>query len=141
MTQEKLEQDVRQIPLTERLSRANEMIAQMCKQGRPPKMTIPVRWDDEDFFIGVTLRDAVEQLNQEQTWIEGQPPQEVEVAWLLLDADEGLRAVKLGVFDDDGTWSEAADWKGESYNNVIDCPIIGWRSFELPKPPRYSLKR
>lgn len=58
MTQEKLEQDVRQIPLTERLSRANEMIAQMCKQGRPPKMTIPIRWDDEDFYIGVTLRDA-----------------------------------------------------------------------------------
>lgn len=135
MTQEKLEQDVRQMPLIERLSKSNEMIAQMCKQGRPPKMTIPVQSDDEDFFIGITLRDAAEQLKQQRPWFDGKPPQEVVVAWLLLEVDEGLRAVRLGVFDDDGTWSEAGDWKGESYNNAIDSPIIGWMPFELPTPP------
>lgn len=69
-------------------------------------------------------------------WNNGTPPPEIEVAWLLLEVAEGIRAVRLGVFDDDGTWSEAGDWKGESYGNVIDCPIVGWQSFELPKPPK-----
>ena len=90
----------------------------------------------QDAWNAAITARSFEQLNQKQSWIEGQPPQEAEVAWLLLDVDEGLRAVKLGVFDDDGTWSEAGDWKGESYNNVIDSPIIGWMPFELPTPPR-----
>jgi hypothetical protein len=29
----------------------------MCSEGRPPKMSIPVQWNDDDFFICTTLRD------------------------------------------------------------------------------------
>lgn len=58
-TQELLEQKVRESgSLVERLESCRARIAAMCKEGRPPKMTIPVQWDDDDFFISVTLKDA-----------------------------------------------------------------------------------
>lgn len=61
MTHEDLVKQVRDsAPLLDRLDTCHEMIGQMCKNGRPPKMTIPVRWDDEDFFIATTLEDARE---------------------------------------------------------------------------------
>lgn len=63
-TTDQLEARIRQVPLTERLKMANSMISKMCGQGRPPKMTIPVQWDDEDFFISVTLRDAIEEIER-----------------------------------------------------------------------------
>lgn len=81
-------------------------------------------------------RGGVYQVGTAQPWTEGLPPNEVEIAWLLLQQSEDLRIVKLAVYDDDGTWSEAGDWKGESYKDVIDLPIIGWLPFELPKPPK-----
>jgi len=64
--QEQLEATVRQTPLKERLTLADEMIGQMCSQGRPPKMTIPVQATDEDFFIGVTLRDARAEIERQK---------------------------------------------------------------------------
>ncbi len=30
----------------------------MCSEGRPPRMTIPVQYDDDDFYISTTLSDA-----------------------------------------------------------------------------------
>lgn len=60
-THEDLVKQIREsAPLIERLDKCHEMIGKMCANGRPPKMTIPVRWDDEDLFIATTLQDAVE---------------------------------------------------------------------------------
>ena len=57
--QEELEGIVRESgSLVERLEMCRARIAAMCKEGRPPKMTIPVQWNDDDFFISVTLKDA-----------------------------------------------------------------------------------
>ena len=60
MRQEDLEKLVRESgTLAERLIECRERIGKMCKEGRPPKMTIPVQWHDDDFFISVTLQDAI----------------------------------------------------------------------------------
>jgi hypothetical protein len=60
MRQDELEKQVRERgTLEERLMQCRERIGRMCSEGRPPKMTIPVQWDDDDFFIGVTLQDAI----------------------------------------------------------------------------------
>jgi hypothetical protein len=57
--QEELEGIVRESgSLVERLESCRARIAAMCKEGRPPKMTIPVQWNDDDFFISVTIKDA-----------------------------------------------------------------------------------
>lgn len=57
--QEELEQKVRESgSLVERLESCCARIGKMCSEGRPPKMTIPVQWYDDDFFISVTLKDA-----------------------------------------------------------------------------------
>lgn len=58
--QEELEKKVRESgSLEERLQDCRRRISKMCREGRPPKMTIPVQWDDDDFFISVTLQDAI----------------------------------------------------------------------------------
>ena len=62
MTREDLAKKIRKTPLKERLQMCRKMIGKMCGQGRPPKMTIPVHWEDEDVFISVTLKDAEEAL-------------------------------------------------------------------------------
>ena len=56
---EDLEVMVRAIPLHDRITMCQVMIGKMCKEGRPPKMSIPVQWDDEDFFIVTTLSDIL----------------------------------------------------------------------------------
>ena len=45
--------------LTTRLEECRKRIGNMCSEGRCPKMSIPVAWDDDDFFINTTLRDAI----------------------------------------------------------------------------------
>jgi len=47
-------------PLEDRLKMCRKMISKMCSEGRPPKMSIPVRWEDEDFFISNTISDALD---------------------------------------------------------------------------------
>ena len=59
---ERLEARVREYPLKYRLERCREMIGQMCSEHRCPKMSIPVDWDDEDFYIVTTLKDAIDAL-------------------------------------------------------------------------------
>jgi len=49
---------VQETPLIDRLEMCVAMIGKMCSEGRPPKMSIPVQYDDEDFFINRTLNDA-----------------------------------------------------------------------------------
>jgi hypothetical protein len=62
MTRENLAEKIRKTPLKERLQLCREMIGRMCSEGRPPKMTIPINWEDEDVFISITLKDAEEAL-------------------------------------------------------------------------------
>jgi hypothetical protein len=62
MISEKLKARIREIPLKERAKMCRKMIGGMCAKGRPPKMTVPVQWDDEDFFITTTLSDLEEAL-------------------------------------------------------------------------------
>jgi len=66
MSAEELKAQVRETPLRERLEQIREMIGKMCSEGRPPKMTIPVQWNDEDFFISVTIQDAIDRLDAQQ---------------------------------------------------------------------------
>jgi hypothetical protein len=64
-TQETLEQRVRDSgDLLARLADCRSRIGKMCSERRGPRMTIPLQWDDDDFFIGVTLKDATEMLIQ-----------------------------------------------------------------------------
>lgn len=55
---EELKQRIRETPLDERLDNAKRRIGRMCSEGRPPRMTIPVQYDDDDFYISTTLSDA-----------------------------------------------------------------------------------
>lgn len=57
---EKLEWEIRQTPLHLRIEQSIKMIGDMCADGRPPNMSIPVRPVDEDVFIVTTLKDALE---------------------------------------------------------------------------------
>lgn len=57
---------VRGTPLRKRLVQCRNMIGQMCSEGRPPKMSIPVRWHDEDFFISTTIADAIEFIKENE---------------------------------------------------------------------------
>ena len=59
MSEKELKARVREIPLMERLEQCRGMIGNMCSELRPPKMSIPVRWNDEDFFISTTIQDAM----------------------------------------------------------------------------------
>lgn len=63
-TIEKLKAQVREAPLLARLEYSRVMIAKMCKEGRPPRMSIPMQPTDEDFFISVTLEDAIAELQK-----------------------------------------------------------------------------
>lgn len=45
--------------LTERLAACRSRIGKMCSEGRPPRMTVPVQWYDDDWFISVTIEDAI----------------------------------------------------------------------------------
>ena len=62
MTEKELKKRLREIPLPERIKACKKMIGRMCREGKPPKMTIPVQWDDEDFYIVNTLKDIEEEL-------------------------------------------------------------------------------
>ncbi len=58
-----IKNEIREIPLLERLERCIDMIGAMCAERRPPMMSIPVRATDEDEFIVATLKDAIATIN------------------------------------------------------------------------------
>jgi len=64
MSQQELEERVRGIPLQVRLDECRRMIGNMCAEWRGPKMSIPTAWDDEDFYIATTLKDAIAALDE-----------------------------------------------------------------------------
>jgi len=63
-TEEKLLGRLRETSLRERIEIAQAMIGHMCKDGRPPKMSIPVQYADEDFYITITLGDAAARIKE-----------------------------------------------------------------------------
>ena len=50
--------------ITERLKECTTRIGTMCGDGRPPKMSIPVREDDDDIFITGTCLQAAREIEQ-----------------------------------------------------------------------------
>lgn len=52
--------------ILERLDEVRARIGQMCSEGRPPRMTIPVREDDDDRFITAAVRDAAIEIDRLQ---------------------------------------------------------------------------
>ena len=58
-SQESLEARVREMDLLTRIEECERRIGRMCSELRGPKMSIPVQWNDDDFFICTTLRDAI----------------------------------------------------------------------------------
>lgn len=57
-TKETLEARVRETPLADRLKECQKRIGNMCAELRGPKMSIPVEYYDDDFYICTTLADA-----------------------------------------------------------------------------------
>ena len=59
MSIEEVEKQIREsAPLSDRLTDCKDRIEKMCAEGRPPKMSIPAQWNDDDLFICTTLSDA-----------------------------------------------------------------------------------
>lgn len=50
--------------ITERLKECTTRIGTMCGDGRPPKMSIPVRDDDDDIFITTTCLQAAQEITE-----------------------------------------------------------------------------
>ena len=93
MTIEEIEKQIRDSDtLDKRLDSSRNRIAKMCKDGRPPKMTIPVNWDGDDVFISTTIQDARLKIKALETFIqkiyveevEVDPATEIEEAYILL---------------------------------------------------------
>ena len=68
-THEQLQRSIRRQPLTVRLAEAVGRIAAMCKEQRPPKMSIPASAKDDDIFIITTLEDALAEIDALRQWI------------------------------------------------------------------------
>lgn len=69
-TKDTLEARVREMPLLQRLESCERRIGNMCSEGRPPRMRIPVHHDDDDFFICATMRDARHTFEQAKAALE-----------------------------------------------------------------------
>lgn len=71
---DELQQAIRGVPLSERIERCTRIIGKLCSEGRGPRMSVPVQWDDDDIFITTTLtdlgteRDALAQRLAEMEW-------------------------------------------------------------------------
>lgn len=71
-------------------------------------------------------------------WIEGTPPESIDVAWLRVmthpEFDESAAHVVLGVLDSDGAWCESGDYKGEStMDAVLPGTITHWMPYAVPR--------
>ena len=53
---------VRETPLLERLAQCRQRVADMCSERRGPRMSIPVEYRDDDFYICTTVEDAKSRL-------------------------------------------------------------------------------
>jgi hypothetical protein len=72
---------------------------------------------------------------QQLSWIEGMPPEEIDLAWLhtiSCGPDGDVAIVVLAVLIPDLGWAEAGDWKGESYKDQILEEITHWMPYMVP---------
>jgi len=60
---ERLKAQIRETPLLDRLSWCRRRIAEMTSERRPPSITIPPNYRDDDIFMTVTFMDAVTALS------------------------------------------------------------------------------
>ena len=61
---ERLQTELRETPLRERMRNSQGRVGNMCSEGRPPRMSIPVRAVDDDFYICTTIRDAEDEIDR-----------------------------------------------------------------------------
>ena len=87
-------------------------------------------------------------------WIEGEPPKNIELAWLRLqyqagDGEGGFDwevKVILGTLvptEHEPEWCEAGDWKGESYrDSIFQWPafITHWMPYAVPHEGNFGIK-
>lgn len=85
----KTKDKIRQIPLEDRLPRAKKMISEMCREYRPPHMSIPVSVHDEDIFIVTTLGDALDQITKMKK------ENEVLRVWMMMNANMSAEDVQF----------------------------------------------
>ncbi|WP_411838607.1 hypothetical protein [Paracoccus sp. ME4] len=79
-----------------------------------------------------------------RAWRDGAPPSGADVAWLLVESPDGDGGTTLEVFlgcHDGEWWSNAADYKGESYDDYIIGNVIAWQPHYVPKPTRAALSQ
>lgn len=60
---DEIEEEIRKIPLAERLERSSKIVQSLASQGRYPRMSVPAQATDEDIFVLTTLSDALELIN------------------------------------------------------------------------------
>ncbi len=65
MTLKELEARIRTTPLQDRLRRCVQRIGELVDENRL-RMSIPVAWDDDDFYFALTLRDAIDALDSHE---------------------------------------------------------------------------
>lgn len=58
---------VRETTLLERLEQCRKRVGDMCAERRGPRMTIPVEYSDDDFYICTTVQDAKAKIEELQT--------------------------------------------------------------------------
>jgi hypothetical protein len=73
----------------ERLTECTKRIGAMCGDGRQPRMSIPVREDDDDIFITMTCLRAAKEIHELRTELAAIKQQEP-VAW---DVEESVLAI------------------------------------------------
>ena len=131
---DELEAQVRKTSLRERLDECRTRIGKMCSEGRPPRMCIPVQWDDDDFYISTTLADAQRALDAEREKVGESDPRIVMDPKPLTGAPTPVRYAafnallrEIKTLHD----SKGADYEdgGEEYSNLTaaeDWGIPAW---------------
>lgn len=56
--------------LRTRLAECSRRIGKMCSEGRPPRMSIPAHWDDDDVYITQTVEEAGAEIVRLTKWVE-----------------------------------------------------------------------
>lgn len=87
-----LEQRVRESGgLLERLEDCRRRIGKMCSERRGPRMSIPVEWNDDDYFICLTIKDAIADLMQPAPETAAEHPLDPR----MIEACEALRSLLM----------------------------------------------
>lgn len=105
-------------PLLFRLDKAGQMIGLMCSEGRSPKMSIPVQWHDEDFFITTTMNQAGDEIRQLRQALEKiKHAQDLEEAVTIAYSATGTVPAICPYCGDDRTGKGSLIWQGHAFCN------------------------